>query len=208
VNVDTLKVPSVSLDGYLLGVRRHRTLVGVAYLVVVGAMIVASTTVARATIGGVRVATAAPGGDLLHWALIVAVVVSTFVAPVAYALYNGGPALAALIGVWPELVVYALTGTIHLTADVALGVAFGAFASVLALYAASYRLNGLLAPGADARLDDALLFATAATVVACVAVARLYVDGPAEMATRAEPYSLIVVPTVALIGHCWTTRGR
>lgn len=201
--------PSVrQLDSTLLGVSRLRTLVGIGYLIVLALLVTTSTVAARATVAGVPVATLTPAFNSLFWALIVLVVLSTFAVPVAYALFNGGPALAYLIAVAPELVVYATTGTLRLTPDFALGLAYGAFAAVLAVYVTGYRSQGSLSPGARAATDDGVLFATAVTVVAVVGLSRLYVGGPASMAARTEPYGFVVVPTVAMVAHCWLTRLR
>jgi hypothetical protein len=191
----------------LLGVTPSRTLVGVGYLVVLAVVVTTSTVAARSTVSGVPIVTLTPAFNSLFWALIVLVVLSTFAVPVGYALFNGGPALAFLIAVAPELVVLVTTGMLHLTPDFALGLAFGAFAAALAVYVTGYRVHGSLSPGSHADLDDAVLFATAVTVVAVVGLARLYVEGPASMAVRTEPYG-VVVPTVGMVAHCWLTRFR
>jgi len=196
------------LDSRLFGVSLSRTLVGVGYLVVLAVVVTTSTVAARSTVSGVPIATLTPAFNSLFWVLIVLVVLSTFLIPVVYALFNGGPVLAFLIAVAPELVVFVATGTLHLTADFALGLAFGAFAAALAVYVTGYRVHGSLSPRSHADLDDAVLFATAVTVVAVVGFARLYVEGPASMAVRTEPYGLVVVPTVGMVAHCWLTRFR
>ena len=199
---------SPSLSSLLFGVSRCRTLVGVVYLSGLVALVAMSAAAARASVAGVRVVTMTPAFDTLYWAIIVVVVLSTFVVPLAYALFNGGPALAFCIAVAPEFVVYAATGSLYLTPDLALGLVFGALASALALYATDYRVHGTLSPGTRPALDDVLLFATAATLVAAAALARLYVAGAASMTARTEPMGYAVVPALVLVGRCWVDRLR
>ena len=201
-------LPTPSLNSALLGVSRRRTLVGVAYLFGLIGLVATSAAAARASVAGVRVVTVTPAFDALYWALIVIVVLSTFVVPLAYALFNGGPALAFAIAVAPETVVYAATGSLYLTPDLALGLVFGALGAVGALYVTAYRSHGSLAPGARPALDGALLFATAASLVAAAALARLYAGGPSAMAARTEPLGYAIVPALALVARCWVDRLR
>ncbi len=208
MNYRRFSLPAQPLGTHLLGDTRLRTLVGIGYLVVLTAVVVASTLSTRTTVAGAPIATLSPAFDTLFWALIILVVLSTFVVPIVYALFNGGPVIAFLIAVAPELVVYVTTGTLHLTPDFTLGLVFGAFAAVLAVYVSAYRSYGSLSPGSHADLDDALLFSTAVAVVGTVALARLYVEGPSSMAARTEPYGVVVVPTVAMIAYGWMMRLR
>ncbi|WP_135820804.1 hypothetical protein [Halostella litorea] len=205
---DRQRVPSVPLDTALLGVSPRRTLVGVAYLVCLSAFVAMSAAAARATVGGVRLLTLTPAFDTLYWALIVVVVLSTFVVPLAYALFNGGPALAFLTAVAPEAVVYAMTGRLYLTPDLVLGLVFGALAAAVALYVTAYREYGSLSPGSHGALDGALFCATATTVVAAVALARLYATGTAAIAARTEPFGAAVGLAVALVALCWVDAAR
>jgi hypothetical protein len=201
-------VPTPSLDSALLGVSRRRTLVGVAYIVGLIALAATSAAAARASVAGVRVVTMTPAFDTLYWALVLLVVLSTFVVPLAYALFNGGPVLAFGIAVAPEVAVYAVTGTLYLTPDLALGLVYGALAAAAALYVTAYRTRGSLSPGSQIALDGGLLFATAAVLVATAALARLYLAGPASMAARTEPQGYAVVLALALVGRCWADRLR
>ena len=205
---DRQRVPSVPFDTALLGVSPRRTAVGVAYLLCLSAFVATSVAAARASVAGVRLVTLTPAFDTLYWALIVVVVLSTFVVPLAYALFNGGPALAFLVALAPELVVYALTGRLYLTPDLVLGLVFGALAAAVALYVDAYRRYGSLSPGARDPVDGALLCATVATVVAVAALARLYATGTPAMAARTEPYGAAVGPAVALVGVGWVNAVR
>jgi len=163
------------LDHPLLGVdpRYTAAALGVTALLVAG--IVVDAVLARGPVARLPTAVAVPleGGIA---ALVVVLVLSNTLFPVGYGLVNGGPVVAAVLSLAPQLTVRAVTQQWLLTGDglaALLGAALGASVAAGHLL---YRARTEQSPPAG--LVDGLFLATGLTVVATAGATRVVANPP------------------------------
>jgi len=184
----------------LLGVNPRLTAVGLGYVIFVAVCVLASVWRRELFLSGGRLPTAIDG---LSWFVIFLVSLSTFVAPILYALVNGGPGLAVTIPLAPHLAVAGTTGEIAGDVDVALALAAAGVGGSIALLREMLRRgDGSLSlyPGA---VDGAIL-TTAPTVLGIVVLVRLVgVAGP-HATTGLQITAVLSVLAVASLLAVWS----
>lgn len=148
----------------LLGSKPRRTAVGVGY-VLLSAAVVGISAALRQTLflGG--------GPDQLQGFAIVLAVAALGVG-LAYAAWNGGPALAAAIPLAPVLVGTLSTGRLVLEVDLVLALAAAAGSAAVGTYATGLRTLDSWRPGPYPGLTDGLAVATPFAVLGAVALWR------------------------------------
>lgn len=199
------------LEHPLIGIDRRWSALGGAYcVVVVLATVVASwlytggvTSLPRWSLGFV---------DGFSGALILVAVLSSTLLPPLYGGRNGGPAMAAAIGLTPMLSGSAISFEYTLTNDVVvalIGAAAGAVVAVGVTWRRHSRVRGQLAP--DRATVDGLLLASGLSTVALVAVWRFDQGAPPVVVATIDPLQwLVLVPVVAcavLWGVAFTTEA-
>lgn len=189
------------LDHPLLG--RHRLLnaIGIGYCILVVAMVL------------VVIGMYAGGVDLVpRWlilfldgfsaVLFAVAVLSATVLPIVYGLANGGPVLAAAIGLTPYATASLLSLEFTLTNDLVValvGAAVGATAAVASGWYVKAKVTSVLTPGSED--IDGLFVASGITGVSLVAVWRFDQRSPAEIIATIDPaHWVILIPTLGCIG--------
>jgi len=150
---------------YLLGWRRGRTVVGGAVLAGLVGTVLLSVWAPVVLLPGQGPHQQAGVVDAIVDAGIVAILVSVL-AGLLYALWNGGPLLAAALPVLPESLGSAARGGRTVDQDFVFLLATGAAAATVAVYVAGYRRTGEVRPRPSRPLVDGLTLATGALAVA------------------------------------------
>lgn len=185
------------LDHPLLGRRRGLTAFGLGYALLT---LLATGLLAVLYAGGV---------DLLPWwsirlvdgfaaAVIIAAVLSATVLPAAYGVLNGGPVMAAVIGVIPfasgSLVYLEYTLTNDLVVAL-ISSSLGAVVAVASTWIIRARSTGERAP-LDGEFDG-LLVASGITVIAIGATWRFDRGAPGDTVATIDPfYWLVIIPAL------------
>lgn len=189
------------LDHPLLGRHRIVNAIGIGYCVFVVAMIL---VVVGMYAGGVDLV---PRWlilflDGLSAVLFAIAVVSAAVLPIVYGLANGGPVLAAAIGLTPYVTASLLSLEFTLTNDLVValvGAAVGATAAVASGWYVKAKATSVLTPGSED--IDGLFVASGITGVSLVAVWRFDQQAPAEIIATIDPaHWVILIPTIGCIG--------
>ncbi len=185
----------------LIGRHERRSLIAVGYCLVVS---IATLLAVLFYLGAVDLI---PGWivrivDGFTAVLIIAVVLSMTVIPTIYALTNGGPVMAATIGLVPMLSASILTLEYTLTNDIVVALVGAAIGTVVALgvdWRHHARDTEAFAPGRAQQ--DGLLFASGLTVITLVAVWRFDREAPAEMVATIDPLQwLVILPLTGCVG--------
>lgn len=186
------------LDHPLVGTRRWLSAVGAAYCIVTA---LGTALALGMYAGGVELL---PGWtvrllDGYTAALIIAGVLSATVLPTLYGLANGGPAMAAAIGLTPQLAGGLLYLDYTLTNDLVVALIAAAVGAVVAVGTAWYRAGSVPTDIEDApdRLDG-LLVATGLTVVALAAAVQFDRGAPADVLATVDPFHWLV--SIAVLG--------
>ncbi|OLZ42755.1 hypothetical protein A6E15_16125 [Natrinema saccharevitans] len=199
----------VALDHPLVGRYRRRTALTIAYLGGLVAMFVTSYLGAQVTVGGdVLDTVSSKGFDALSMVFIAFVTLTLLVVPFCYALWNGGPGLAALLPVVPVALGDLVVGSYVLGLDLATGLTVGASAAAVALVAADARRAGSLRFWAVPIDDDGLLFVTAVSIVAAFGVARFVAAAPAYVYEWYAPFGGLWLVPAGIVGSYWLRRLR
>ncbi|WP_154660589.1 hypothetical protein [Halopiger goleimassiliensis] len=142
--------------------------------------------------------------DEIRALAIAAAVLYMLVAPVAYALTNGGPVMAATLGIAPLAVAALGAGQVALTTDFAVALLTGATGAALATVVPAARRGEGWLPSWSASYENGLLVATGTTVIAVVAVATLASEPVAHPFRRHVPALVVatLVPT-GLVAVGW-----
>jgi len=156
------------LDHRLLGLDDGRTRLAAAYLVATSLLIAAGAWLWPLFEGAPFLA------DVVDEFRDLTIIVATATLPLslAYAAWNGGPALSLAIPLVPVLVGATVVGQLVLDPDFVLALCAGAAAAALATYAAGVRRRDDWRPRPYPGLGDALAVATPAAVVGTVALVR------------------------------------
>ncbi|WP_290817909.1 hypothetical protein [Halovivax sp.] len=184
----------------LFGVRPRRTRLAVAALVAFLAAHLASALAAR-EIAGVRAQTLSPAFDSLSAAVIAASLVVVLAGPLAYATWNGGPALAFAVPLVPIAFGELLARRYVFDLDAAVAVSAGAAGAALALYAAEARRTDSLRPWQRRPPDTRrTLFVVAVVAGSAAVVARFVLDAPDGTAAAYAPFAAFwLVPAAVAV---------
>ncbi|PSP75642.1 hypothetical protein BRC81_14745 [Halobacteriales archaeon QS_1_68_20] len=158
------------LEHPLVGLSRRRTLLGIGY--VVGTVVLVAISAWPYEGGIFNPHTGVGGIDALR-ALVIVLAAASLTVALAYAAWNGGPALALAIPIAPVLAGGAVAGRLVLEVDLVLAMCAGAAAAALATYATGVRRTGRWRPRPYPGLADGLTIATPAAVVAIVGLVRV-----------------------------------
>lgn len=189
------------LEQPALGVSGPRTVVGLGFLAVVVAVVVASILASAVTVGGQPLDERWSGFDDLS-AMAIAVAWLSLAASLAYAVWNGGPALAAATAVGPFAVGEVLSGRYVLDLDVAIALAVAGLAAVLGVLAGRAHREGRVLPR-RIPVTAALLVSGWWTVTA-FAAGRFWLAGPEHAATWFRPFGVLVALGAVGLVLCWT----
>lgn len=119
----------------------------------------------------------------------------------AYAIWNGGPAIAALLASGPTLVTGLTRIQLVLTNDVVARLLVGSVAATLAVLVTAYRSSD---DWRGTALDhDGLLIASTVTVVATVCYLRLRWAPSTRTGALIEPAGIVLVPVIVVLAGCW-----
>ncbi|ELZ15858.1 hypothetical protein C478_03949 [Natrinema thermotolerans DSM 11552] len=198
-----------ALEHPLVGRYRRRTALTIAYLGGLVAMFAGSYLGARVSVGGDVLDTVSTTGfDALSMVFIALVTLTLLVVPVCYALWNGGPGLAALLPLVPVALGDLVVGSYVLDLDLATGLTVGASAAALALVAADARRAGSLRFWEAPIDDDGLLFVTAVSLVGAFGVARFVAAAPAYVYEWYAPFGALWLVPAVVVGSYWLRRLR
>ncbi|WP_049924240.1 hypothetical protein [Halopiger djelfimassiliensis] len=201
--------PGTVLEGPLVGVKRRRTAITIAYVAALIALFTASYAGTAITIDATQLDPLTPRFDSLS-ALLIALATATMVfVPLGYALWNGGPAMSVALALLPVVLGDVAAGRYVFDLDTAIALTVGASAGALALLATDVRRRGSIRPWRVQPVDEnALLFVTATTVVAAVGVARFVVAAPEYIREWYAPAGLcwpVAIGILAVYWYLWAT---
>lgn len=206
--------PTVStvLDHPLVGLERRRTAVALAYLAALIGLFAISCAGARIAVDGVLMDTLTVGFDHVRTILIALAVATITIAPLGYAAWNGGPALAFAAPLVPVALGDLAAGRYVLDVDTAIALTVGAAASALALYATDVRTTGSRRPwqsGVDrSRSPTGPVAVTILTIVAAVGVVRFAAVVPPRHLERYAPFAVCWLVPLGALGRYWVGRLR
>lgn len=202
------RVFSGTLGHEALGVRPRRTRIALGSLACLFGLVLASYAGSGVTVGGDPLETYTWGFDALSMVVIALAAATVTVAPFAYAAWNGGPVFSFALPLAPIAVSDVLAGRIALEIDAAIAVTVGVASAALAVYAAEVRESGSYVPWRGrppAAWEDRLLFVTAATMVALVAVGSFLETAPAYVLTWYAPFAPLWLVALGLVCTYWGT---
>ncbi|AGB29966.1 hypothetical protein C488_18890 [Natrinema pellirubrum DSM 15624] len=198
-----------ALEHPLVGRYRRRTALTIAYLGGLVAMFAGSYLGARVSVGGDVLDTVSTKGfDALSMVFIAFVMLTLLIVPVCYALWNGGPGMAALLPLVPVALGDLVVGSYVLDLDLATGLTVGASAAALALVATDARRAGSLRFWEAPIDDDGLLFVTAVSLVGAFGVARFVAAAPTYVYEWYAPFGTLWLVPAGVVGSYWLRRLR
>ncbi|WP_247003481.1 hypothetical protein [Halosolutus gelatinilyticus] len=196
------------LENPLIGLDRRRTTIAIAYVLAVVGLFAASYAGGAVVIDGTPLDTARPSFDTISAVLIALATATMLVVPLGYAAWNGGPALSFALPLVPVLLADAATGRYVLDLDVSIALTVGAAACALAVLSTDVRRRGTYRPWRYRSIDEnAVLFVTAATIVAGVGVRRFLVTAPAHAREWYLPYGACWLVPVGILVAYWYGLG-
>lgn len=209
-SLDPMTSISAALEHPLVGLYRRRTALTVAYLGGLVAMFAASYLGARVAVGGDVLDTVSTKGfDALSMVFIAFVMLTLLVVPFWYALWNGGPGVAALLPLVPVALGDVIAGSYVLDLDLATGLTVGASAAALALVATdARRAESLRFWEVPVNDDDGLLFVTVVSLVGAIGVGRFVTAAPAYVYDWYAPFAGLWLVTAGIVGGYWLRRFR
>lgn len=199
---------AAALDRPLLGLEPRRTALAIVYLLGLLAMFLGSYLGTRVPINDAVQSAQTTGLDTLSMIFIALVTPTILVVPLCYAIWNGGPGLSAVLPLVPIGVGDVMAGAYVLDLDIAIALTIGANAAALALVSAAVRRAGSLRfwrAGVD---EDGVLFVTAISIVAAVAVGRFLETAPSYMLEWYAPLEGVWFVTAVLLGGSWLCWAR
>ena len=199
-----LRAPPLSVDRLLqhpfVGIDPRRSAIAIALLGTLVAIHLVSV-LAAFEIAGVRAQTLTPAFDSFSAFVIVASLLAVTVGPLAYACWNGGPGLAAVIPLVPVLVGDAVTFRWVLDVDVTVAITAAGAGAALALVAGEARTLGTVTPWRE-RLPPANigLFVAVVCVASAGVVASFVLQAPDGMVAAYRSFVVYWLVPVAVAG--------
>ncbi|WP_242695385.1 hypothetical protein [Halomontanus rarus] len=186
------------LEHPLLGTDSRRTRYAIAFLVGLVALVLASHAGTVLTVGGAPLETTSQGFDLLSAVIIVIVVATITVVPIAYAGWNGGPGLAFAIPLVPVTLGEFISRRYVLGLDMMIALTVGAVGAAVALYATDVRATGCFRVWNARSIDENLLvFVTSVSLVASLSAISFVRSVPEHVFELYTPFLVLwLVPTV------------
>ncbi|WP_254864600.1 hypothetical protein [Halovivax gelatinilyticus] len=195
----------------LFGVHPRRTVAAVATIVGLAALNLASLYVSGAG-PGERVQSLGPAFDSFTAFVIVVSLLVVAVGPLAYACWNGGPALSFVFALVPWLVGETLAFRWVLDVDLAVSLTTGVAGAALALVVGEIRRTGSMRPWrARSPPTPVALFVGCATVGSFALVGRFLASAPGGQTDAYLPFAVYWVVTLAVAGAyvaSWANRRR
>ncbi|MCU4742285.1 hypothetical protein OB955_04370 [Halobacteria archaeon AArc-m2/3/4] len=196
------------LEHPLFGTEVRRTRYALAFLAGLAALVLASHAGTVITVGGAPLETTTWLFDTLSAIIIVGVVAAITVVPIAYAGWNGGPAMAFAIPLVPVALGELIAGRYVLGLDMAIALTVGAVGAAVALYATDVRQTRRFRPWRAGSIDDDLLvFVTTVSLVASLSAVSFVRTVPDHVLELYTPFLVLwLVPAVIVCTYwgVWT----
>jgi|AntRauMinimDraft_3_1070383.scaffolds.fasta_scaffold00104_12 hypothetical protein len=192
----------------LLGLEPRRTALAGAYLLGLIAMFLASYVGARVPISDSLRTPLTSGLDTLSLLVIALVTATMLLAPLCYAVWNGGPLLSFGLPLTPVAVGDIMAGAYVLDLDLAVALTVGASAAALALLATDVRQVGSVRFWRADTHEDRLVFVTAIATVAAVGIGRFVGTAPSYVLEWYAPMGVVWLVTAAVLGSYWLNWAR
>ncbi|PGF15978.1 hypothetical protein CP556_07505 [Natrinema sp. CBA1119] len=209
-SLEVRAVVSAALRHPLLGLEPRRTALAGAYLLGLIATVLASYVGARVPISDSLRTPLTSGLDTLSLLVIALVTATMLLAPLCYAVWNGGPLLSFGLPLVPVAVGDTVAGAYVLDLDLAVALTVGASAAALALLATDVRQVGSVRfwRAEHDGDDDRLLFVTALATVTAVGVGRFVGTAPSYVLEWYAPMGAVWLVTAAVLGSYWLNWAR
>lgn len=142
------------------------------------------------------------------WLLARFVALALVPASIGYALWNGGPVTAAVLGSAPLLVTISTRSHLALSGDVVAPLVVASVAATVAVVAAERRATTDRPDGdaplwRPADLENGLFVATTLAAIATATTVRLVTAETATSTAWVEPLGLLLVPTGGVLAWGW-----
>lgn len=199
---------SAALGHPLLGLEPRRTALAGASVLGLIATSLASYVGTGVPIGDALRTPLTFGLDTLSLLVIALVMATMLLAPLCYAVWNGGPLLSFALPFAPVAVADIVAGAYVLDLDLAVALTVGASAAALALLSADVRQAGSVRFWRADIDEDRLLFVTAIAIVAAVGVGRFVDTAPSYVLEWYAPMGPVWLVTAAVVGSYWLRWAR
>lgn len=199
---------SAALGHPLLGLEPRRTALAGASVLGLIATFLASHVGTGVPIGDAFRTPLTLGLDTLSLLVIALVAAAMLVAPVCYAVWNGGPLLSFGLPLVPVVIGDTVAGAYVLDLDLAVALTVGASAAALAVVSADVRQVGSVRFWRADTDEDQLLFVTAIAIVAAVGVGRFVGTVPSYVLEWYAPMGPVWLVTAAIVGSYWLRWAR
>lgn len=188
----------------LLGVHPRRTLFAVSLLGAIILLVAFTHFATRVPVGGVPLETTTGLFDSLTAFVIALATATVLLGPYGYALWNGGPGLAAAIPLVPVAAGELLTGRHALGLDGAIAITTATGGATLGWYALEARRAGSVRPWRHrVGAGDVLFGLTVACLVSGGVVWQFLADSPPFLVETYRPLASLWLVPAAVLGRYW-----